>query len=124
MSVPVPLRADFEAAQPRGLARKIDQPPCAPRRGQPGSDGFRSSAQMAWPFIELRGLAWRFAVKQAGGAPRIEPRHQSGMSPTPPTFAASVRRTARASSRRAARRPWSGAMDILGVPHRQCQTDP
>jgi hypothetical protein len=25
--------------------------------------------------IELRGLAWRFAVKQAGSPPRIEPHH-------------------------------------------------
>ena len=25
--------------------------------------------------IELRGLTWRFAVKQAGSPPRIEPHH-------------------------------------------------
>jgi hypothetical protein len=30
---------------------------------------------LALHIIELRGLAWRFAVKQAVGTPRIEPHH-------------------------------------------------
>ena len=31
--------------------------------------------RLALHIIELRGLTWRFAVKQAGSTPRIEPHH-------------------------------------------------
>ena len=60
--------------------RKIDQPPAhhtVDRRDPAALD--HPHNRLALHIIELRGLTWRFAVKQAGSPPRIEPHHQSRM---------------------------------------------
>ncbi len=56
--------------------RKIDQPPAhdtVDRRDRAALDHLHN--RLAVHIIEPRGLTWRFAVKQAGGTPRIKPHH-------------------------------------------------
>src|ERR1022692_1913241 len=56
--------------------RKIDQPPAhdtVDRRDRAALD--HPHNRLALHIIEPRGLAWRFAVKQAGSTPRIEAHH-------------------------------------------------
>src|ERR1035438_4522485 len=56
--------------------RKIDQPPAydtVDRRDRAALD--HPHNRLALHIIEPRGLTWRFAVKQAGSTPRIEPHH-------------------------------------------------